>query len=280
MGLALVLLRSFLCLLMMNSIFVYGKNNGSQLLDKVNWQEVELETNKALNRDDITLEKKFYLLLLAGRELYSLNVYERSAFFYKKALGMKVEKDKSEAYINLININKILNKKKKLIDVIKSAENYYKNNTAFLNPVIRKYLELRTHEVSEKMSDNKSYGQLFGYQLAKSDLKKIIIKKNYIKAFSMLNRDAIAKSKNLSMSITYDLLNVLVYKNKKTKLVCKKPFLKYPNSYTYSMLICGILIDYLKNNKISSTKMSELNNYFNKRFENKRYLYNALLNLK
>ena len=103
--------------------------------------ELEKYVLDELNKKNVSQETVFFHYLLAGRETYTLGLDQYSKKYFSKALEMKVQEDKTEAYVNLIAIahrEKNDVEKKKLIA---EFESFLKANSRFAVPEMTNYLE-------------------------------------------------------------------------------------------------------------------------------------------
>jgi hypothetical protein len=72
----------------------------------------------------------------------------------------------------------------------------------------------------------------------------------------------------------------MVHKRQTKTLLCQEMYQKFPDSYSYSMKICSILNDYLKTGKIGPEKIQNLEKYFSKNHQDKKFLFTAVKELR
>lgn len=95
----------------------------------------------------------------------------------------------------------------------------------------------------------------------------------------MLDREEISKS-DIQSKINYDTLAVAVIGKKAAPLLCEPTFKKYPKSYSYSMMTCDVLLDYLASGSKNAAKLDKLREFFRKEKSSQSYLLSILEDLK
>lgn len=235
---------------------------------------LEKEFLAELSKKNVSQEVIFYHYLLAGRETFTLGADDYSKKYFLKAIEMKVNENKSEAYVDLIALahrNKDFPEKKKLIqNLIK----YYDKNPQYLNVQMKSYLNyLKNDKLDHQLEP------YFGHFNSINILENLIKNKSYLQAYLMLNLEGL-KDADIGIKTTYDLLNCLVNKRKVKKYLCMDTYKKYPTAYSYSIKICGALEQYSREGKVSPTRIDDLKNFFNKNYQDKSFLAVALEDLK
>lgn len=236
--------------------------------------ELEKYVLDELNKKNVSQETIFFHYLLAGRETYTLGLDQYSKKYFAKALEMKVQEDKTEAYVNLIAIahreKKEADKKKYIADF----ELFLKANSRFATPVMTNYLEfLKTGKPGTM------FQHYFGFYSSMNSLEDSIKKKNYLQAYMSINPKGL-EGAEIGLKTTYDLLNVLVNKKKAKKLLCMDTYKKFPKAFSYSVKICAILEQYLAEGKVQPTRIDDLKKYFEKNHQDRAYLVSAVEDLK
>lgn len=113
----------------------------------------------------------------------------------------------------------------------------------------------------------------YGRFVQDANITDMVKDKKYSEALVALNPDSLdPDGMNTLGFVTYDALNVNVNKNKVKDLYCSSEFKKYPDAYTYSTLICGLLNDYLTNNKFDEQRLKRAEKYFAEMDSEKSYL--------
>ena len=232
---------------------------------------------KGKNLDD---KKKFFLNLLAGRELYQYRFFDKAEIYYRNALNMKVEENKSEAFINLMAIGISKNDKEKVKSVYKEAKDYFIKNPSFKSSDIAYYLTaienyLPTNPGTIPVLVKGFYGRFANEE----NLINLVKSKDYQKAMSLLNPEAI-KTSTSDFNITlYDSLHVYLNKNNVKQLFCDKQYRHYPKSFATSTIICSLLNDYLHDGKFSEQHLKRANLYFSENPEN-NYIFELVKEIK
>ncbi|MBC7540485.1 MAG: hypothetical protein H7281_16795 [Bacteriovorax sp.] len=80
--------------------------------------------------------------------------------------------------------------------------------------------------------------------------------------FSNLNPKAMKNAKEDFNITVYESLNDLINKKSVNELFCNKQFKKYPTSYAYNIIICGLLNDYLQNGTFDNNHLKRAEKYF------------------
>ena len=100
----------------------------------------------------------------------------------------------------------------------------------------------------------------------------------YAEALASMNPSGL-DNVNINTKIKYDLLNILVNKDRVKSFFCDKMYAKYPNSYSYSMKLCSIFNNYKSTKKVSSKQIKNLEEYFKDSHQDKKYLLTAVKDL-
>jgi tetratricopeptide (TPR) repeat protein len=247
----------------------------SEVQDKIS--EYQKKFDEKFSSTGLSQKEKFALLNLAGRELYNYQEFQKSLTYYKKIIELDSSENKSEAYINSIANYLALKDQVKLKTSYDEAIKYYDSHPNFSTSEIKEYLNIISMKINNKY--NEKVPPFYGHFVATLKLEEEIKNSHFAEALSMINPENIARSEDSIMQSTYDLLNVLVNKTSVKNLYCSKTLKKYPNSSSYSMLICKNLEFYIKNKKLDSKKLDELKIYFSKVSTQKNYLLDALNHL-
>jgi hypothetical protein len=238
---------------------------------------IETDINNSLSVSTITPEKKYYIYLLAGRELYAYSEFELAKKYYVLALSSPVKINKTEAYINLIAIAKLTNHHDEMMQLISDTKTYLENNQSADNPHILSYLHVLEDGAA---SSNEEASRYLGMYTVEEQLDNLMHKKKYVEALLMFNPKGLNESTTHDVLVTYDLLYTLVHKDSVRKLLCEPAYLKYPKSYSYSIKICGALVEYRDSKKISDKTINDLEQFFKGVFKNHRNLLEALVDLR
>jgi len=264
-----ILIFLFMTLLCFNSF-------GSAIDSKI--EEIEKIALEKIKQTNLSSKEKFFVYNMAGREFYYYSKFDKSAEYYQKAIETKYETNLSEAYINLIAIRIVKNDFKNLKSQVETANQYFEKNANYKTKEVETYLKM-----VNGFANNDFKGDVpafYGHYQATKHLEMLIKDKHFQEAISLLNPLSINDSDNYELESTYDLLNVLNNKTKVSHLLCTKTLDKYPNSFSYSIMICDNLKYYLKNKKLDQEKVNRLSKYFKEIMPKKAYLLDALLELK
>lgn len=251
------------------------------LFTKKDIEETEKAIQKVVSSKSYKPEEVFNLTVLGARELYQYRHYDKSRQYYQKALAMKVSSNKSEAYVNLLAIllveNKTLKNNADAKKIIQESEDYYKKNPKFETAEIKIYIESIKSLVAGIPSLDPQ--TLFPQYERSASIESLIKEKKYQEVLLSFNPQAVFGAIDIDTKIHYDVVNLLVNKNKKNELACAETLKKYPDSYSYSIKICKILKEYQDTKKLSLNKLSDLNEYFKGNHSDKSYLSRALEDL-
>ncbi len=119
------------------------------------------------------------------------------------------------------------------------------------------------------------------FHCAQIEFDTLVKEKNYKEAFSQINPEGIENSQ-YSYKIQYDILNVLVNGRsvKKEDLVTYKAFLKFPDSYSWSMLSAKVLVNYLETGNIDNDAIKELTRFLQNYNKDKLFWADAIKDIK
>jgi hypothetical protein len=244
-------------------IFVLSTSNAfaeSKMISKKEIEAMEAEAQKQLQSRNLDNKTKLLAYLLAGREFYQYRYFDKSKKYYQGALKVDTNENKSEAYINLMAIALIEKDKGSLEDVFKQAEVYFKKNPAKNTKEVKYYMDsISSYLSGKKNPDIKGY---YAHFLSEENLISLVKNKEYQKALSTLNPAALEQSDNSADAVLYDALNVSVHKKNVKNLYCEKELKQYPDAYTYTVLICGLLNDYLTTAKFDEKRLARAERYF------------------
>ena len=228
---------------------------------------------------------KYFLSLSAARHFMAKSSFLEAKKFYEISRDIKISKDKSEVYVNLVSIEISLHNVSGIKDSINNARKYYKENSAYSNKSYTDYLNLvsriKLNDDSIKDEDFSSLSKgIYSFEIKNIKFEELIKQKKYAMALSQMDSEGV-KEAGTQYKILYDLLRTLVLKKNITKseLYCSKKYKKFPNDYSYTRMICKSLHEYLDKSLISNSNIKELEDYFGKRYSEKRYLISALKDL-
>ncbi len=244
----------------------------SKIISAKDLEKIETEVQSKLQSSLVDDSKKFYINLLAGRELYQYRFYDKAKTYYQNAINLNVKENKSEAYINLMAIAAIKENKNELKGHYEAAKKYFDEHHEFKTKAVEYYLST----VEKNITGKGEVSGFYGYFSEESNLTELVKNKEYEKALGRLNPKALKDGQNSFNAIVYDTLNVNVNKKNVKELYCMPEYKKFPNAYTYSTLLCGLLNDYLANGKFDQKRFKRAQTYFTEDNQEKKYLFEAV----
>lgn len=254
--------------------------NESKMISKKELKMIEDRVQSELGGKILDDKKKFFLNLLAGRELYQYRFFDKAETYYRNALNIKVDENKSEAYINLMAIGINRGDKEKVKIVFNEAHHYFGKNPSYKTSEISYYLTTIENYLPNKTGKVPVPVQGFYGRFAhEENLINLIKNKDYQKAMSLLNPESLKSSTNDFNITVYDSLNVYLNKKNVKELFCDKQYKQYPNSFATSTILCSLLNDYLHEGKFSEQHLKKANLYFTENSENK-YLFELVKEIK
>lgn len=240
---------------------------------------IEEKIDKELQSSKLDNKKKLIATLLAGREFYQYRFYDKSKKYYQNATTIDTKENKSEAYVNLMAIALVNKDKKDVQKAYDEAQKYFGSNKKFKSEEIGYYLSSVEAYLTGKNKDNvKGFYARF---IQDANLVDLVKDKKYSEALAALNPEGMDQEGMNSLEfITYDALNVNLNKKNVKKLYCSTEFKNYPDAYTYSVLVCGLLNDYLTNNKFDEQRLKRAEKYFAEMDSGKSYLLEVVKEIK
>lgn len=254
----------------------------SKLLTSAELKKLEDKTQQELKSTTNDEQKKYAIATKVARELYLYRFFEKSKFYYQKAIEYKFDTNKSEAYINNMACSIALKNKKQLEIDYQIAKEYFDKNGQYKTPAIEYYLKSIAAIIPNKNEKSIEYVSGFYGQFVEEEvLINLIKQKEYQKAFELLSPTGLKDSTDDFHITIYDSLNVyLNHKSVKT-LYCDKQYKEYPQSFALSTLSCGLLNDYLKNGTFSSDKLKRASEYFSMSDnKEKKFIFDLLREIK
>nr|BDT27981.1 hypothetical protein BHI3_14470 [Bacteriovorax sp. HI3] len=248
----------------------------SKVISTKDLEKIETEVQSKLQSSLVDDKKKFFVNLLAGRELYQYRFYDKSKKYYQDAIKLNVKENKAEAYINLMAIALNSKDQAELKAGYEAAKKYFADNSKYKTQDIEYYLSA----IEKRLSGKGEVPGFYGYFAEESNLIELIKNKEFEKGLSVINPDALKQSQDSFNIIAYDTLNVAVNKKNVKELYCAPEYKKYPNAYTYSIILCGLLSDYLKQGKFDAKKLARAQTYFKEENQEKKYLLEAVEGIK
>lgn len=269
-----------LILLMSSALF------GEEFLSDTKLKEFEEKVLQKIGKKKVGVEKEFYLNLLMARELFTYEKYTFAKKYFERVTSSPFKGDKTEALIGLAQISYQENNRTKLKKNLLNLEEFYKAYpkyaTARNKDLIKYYRFVGLKQKEFAQDDFKDLkNRILEFNIAEEKRKNLIEAKKYKEAFDLIDKQGIA-TLNIGYKIEHDLLNILVNKKKikAEQLHCFEKFKKYPNDWSYPIILCSSLSEYLKKGRVSARNFKKLERYFKKRATNRKHLLIALKELK
>ena len=241
-------------------------------------KRIEKEYEALIKKEKPDAAHLFHLHLIAARELNAHGFKAKAREYYLKSMAVKTTEDKSEPAIELFHLS--------IQDFLKTGkpEQARKDLATALEVVTdsekKDYLRnLASGILDGKVENNPLRKGMAGQAMLEAKLLSFVEKKRYAEAFSMLDRESTSKS-DIQSKITYDVLAVSVIGKKAAPLLCEETFKKYPKSYSYSMISCDMLLDYLATGSKNAAKLEKLREFFRTEKSSQKYLLSVLEDLK
>lgn len=267
--------RLLLLLIITHSSQIFSQ---SKIVSASEFKMIEARIEKELANDKLSPSKKFILNMKAAAEAYQFRFYDKANKYYSNAIALKVDSDKSEAYINKIAIAVLSEEKRKIRDNLNEAISYFDENKKFKTSGVEYYLDSIKKSVSSEPS--KDVSGFYGAYAREESLKNLLKDKQYQKAFSLYTEDGIKKSNDSFNVVVYDSLNILLNKKSVKHLYCDKEYKENRYAYVYSVLICGLLNDYLETGKFAEKNMKKAERYFSKTDVKNHFLLDMVKDIK
>ena len=257
------------------SLFSYEKTFSMNTQSEL--KQFKKNVRQNLKKSSMSQKKRFYKLLEVGKKFhYVYKAYNEARDYYDLAIEVETEVDKSEVYIERVLISLKNHETDKL-------EKDYKALISYLGPQKKSKYKLLLENVKfflEKKHNKKIPNNFYSEFLRDYKLKKLMALNEFSKAYEMIQQKNIEKADISTIAIN-DLLKVL---NKKrnissNSLHCKKTYQDHPHSYSYSMKICGLLIDYLNTGRVNKSNKADLKDFLKTHYPKKMYLFHAVSKL-
>ena len=242
-------------------------NSWSMGLDEAQIQAWEKEALQEIKKySSKNPEKEFFLYMIAGRELSSYGLREKSIHYYEEAYNHSFRGDKTEAVVQLVNLNR--DNKVKLAEAIAKADKWFKENPKKYSPELVQWLQMmKGYALGKTPYQEQGYHQVWAVDARVAELMK---EGKAREAYEILGPVNLSES-NINQKIRQDLLAAASLGKESTPpLWCLPTLKKYPTSLTWSMRICRYLDDW-KSGKKSSESIESIKLQLQK--ENPERLY-------
>lgn len=189
-------------------------------------------------------EEKYNIYSLFGRELLGLKKFSLARKYYEKAVAQPTGKevDKSEAYYNLLYIayrqGSETGELKSLLGNVKEELKKHATSPGE-EAALAHWEEIINNKGKGKLNEN-LLNSFYGAHYAQNKVEEFVKAKKYREALQLMPLSL--EEANIVQQVEKDILTKIVFPENKNYL-CEEKFKKYPNSITYTMLICRYLLD-------------------------------------
>lgn len=239
-------------------------------------EEYEKALTEELKKKNPSAKERQAIYNLAGRELHYLGYYDKADEYYKKSLEENVSVNKSEAYINRISVQFIKKDLVLLKERIAEARKYFNTNKKYFTADMEMYLNSMDEVANNKPSGKKP--GMFSFYTSQMTFKDGVKNKEYTELLARFNVEKLAEA-DYDAAMRYDLVHVLARKKMVNHLFCSDKIKPYRDAFVPSVMICIVLEDYLKGEKITDDKLKRLEKYFKEIDDRDIYLLNAVKEL-
>lgn len=228
------------------------------------WEKEALEEVKKYSNKNP--EKEFLLYMIAGRELSSYGLKDKSIHYYQLAFKHPFKGDKTEAVVQLVNLQR--DNKARLGEALNRADRWFKENPKKFSPELRQWLTMMKGHASGKTPYHvQGYNRIWATDARITELMK---EGKAREAYEILGPQDLTES-DINQKVRKDLLSAASLGKESTPpLSCLSTLKEYPTSYTWSMRICRYLDDW-KNGKKSQESIESIKVQLQK--ENPERLY-------
>jgi tetratricopeptide (TPR) repeat protein len=224
----------------------------SQALSEIDSAQIDLWEKSALSEIEKHKKqapyKEFLLYLTIGREASAHGLKEKAKKYYQKAIDHSSASDKSEAYVEMINLS--LTDKEELKLAIQNAQKWMEKNPRYKKKEIIDWINLiESYASTNTTIPEKSY---FKKWATEAKIQELIEAKKYQQAYSLVGTLYFDET-NINEKIRFDLLATLSLQKASPPLVCKTTLDRYPTSLTWTMRVCRYLSDWKEGKKSKQT---------------------------
>ena len=254
----------------------------SKIATEAELKNFEIQVEKELSDNNNPPDKKFNINMSVAKEAYRFALYEKALHYFSNAIAINADINKSDAYLSKINIALFLKPKDeaKIGQFLDEAIKYFNENTKYKSLEADSFLASIEKSLGRPSTIVAKENSSFTKYISEENFERMLKTKEYQQAFLKLNPEKIKISQNSLHVTAFDTLNVLLNKKKVKELYCNKEYKKYPDAYAYSMIVCGLLNDYLKTGHFTDKKMKVAEEYFTKSGSEKKYLLEMLKEIK
>jgi hypothetical protein len=211
------------------------------------WEKIAL---KEVHKHKKTApEKEFQLYMVAGRELAAHGLIAKSQKYYLQAFNHTSPSDKSEAVIQLVNLNR--DNKAELRRAVERAKAWFASHPEHAQSPVQNWLAMMDgYSQGKTPLLEKTYQGVWARDARVGELMK---EGKAQEAYQLLGARTL-KDANINEKIRQDLLaSVALGRTAAPPLWCKSTMDRYPTSLTWSMRFCRYLEDWRAGKKSRET---------------------------
>lgn len=207
------------------------------------WEKIALKEIQKQKKN--APEKEFQLYMIAGRELAAHGLFEKSLHYYLQAFNHNSQSDKSEAVIQLVNLNR--DNKTELKKALERAQTWFASHPDNAPAHVKNWLAMMEgYSQGKTPLQERTYQAVWARDARVNELMK---EGKAQEAYQLLGARALQDS-NINDKIRQDLLAAAALgKTAAPPLWCKSTMDRYPTSLTWSMRFCRYLEDWKSGKK-------------------------------
>jgi|GEM_PF-5209294 len=243
-------------------------------------KEAERRILSEMQSSKKTPEDYFKTYLHAAEEAVRISRIQEALYFYNQALSYDTKSDKFSIYSQMVGLSLFSGQKELGIKIYSDYEKEYskKNRSSQNQAEYLMYKVLTTNKLhSEVLNKEEIKFMMKDSQVSKPifqhDIEQYFNRSEFEKIYALYKNDGRAHTQ-MDDQIIYDLTSILA--KQKHQLHCESKFREYPEAQfsSYSMTICGMLIQVQNGQKPNKQDLSRLQNIL-KNFPRKKFLYSA-----
>jgi len=212
------------------------------------WEKILLKEVSVYEQKDP--KKVYWIYLAAARELTLFHYDQKASKYFEKSLEINPSSlDKTEIYVQLVNLNR--ENKKKIQNYLVALEKWWVEHPQESNPGLQDWLKLMKGYSQGKTPFKETPGY-FKTWAKEERVKELVGEKKIGEAFGLLSPYGLEK-KDINSKIQYDLFASAVQGKTVRKFFCEEALKKEPQSVTWSLRICRYLLSWKEGTKSKET---------------------------
>lgn len=239
-------------------------------------QALEQELLEQFLKANPNEDRKALVYMLVGQELVFHGQDDKAREYYRKAIETKSDENKNRAYIDLIMLDYKRGDQSATLKGLDDLENYWKQFPKHQDESLAAYTnDLRKLINKEQPEQFQGFLATQAYQNHFHELMKA---GDYLQALALVRVENI-ESSHIVMKVKVDLLYALTAGRMKRELFCEPTFRQYPKAYSYSVLLCSLLLDFQSRRPLAKETIKKLEQYFETEHQHERYLLDMVKRL-